>query len=213
MDLAQQWRQIQAQLPENWAEARLDLTIADPRQARRVAALLGPLTPGSAGAVMRVFSARGGAGPSPEQVRRCLERLDAERIEGRLELVSASAAAPQPPASRPTVAAGWDEALAALPADWSDLYAAVELASSDDLDRGALLMAPANPFRFDERPAFRFRCARRFGYGVSPGMARRCLSRLDEESIRGRVQVLHALCDSKPVATQGPVWYLGGRVV
>jgi hypothetical protein len=59
----------------------------------------------------------------------------------------------------------------------------------------------------------RFRVARRFGYGASPGMARRCLERLDAEQITGELRVLHVMSDSKPVATQGPVWYVGGRTV
>jgi hypothetical protein len=44
-------------------------------------------------------------------------------------------------------------------------------------------------------------------------MARRCLQRLDEERIRGAVRVLRALSDTRPVQTQGPVWYVGGRSV
>jgi hypothetical protein len=44
-------------------------------------------------------------------------------------------------------------------------------------------------------------------------MARRCFERLDEEGIRGELRVLHALSDTRPVQTQGPVWYLGGRSV
>jgi hypothetical protein len=120
-----------------------------------------------------------------------------------------------------------------LPDDWSDLYAEVELYSSDYLDRAALLLAPLNPARWkaDARagPArpesgfasgalgdelgYRFRVARRFGYGASPEMAKRCFERLDEDGIRGEARVLHALSDTRPVQTQGPVWYLGGRSV
>jgi len=44
-------------------------------------------------------------------------------------------------------------------------------------------------------------------------MTRRCFERLDEEGIRGRVAVLRALSDTRPVQTQGPVWYVGGRSV
>jgi hypothetical protein len=44
-------------------------------------------------------------------------------------------------------------------------------------------------------------------------MTRRCFERLDEEGIRGRVTVLRALSDTRPVQTQGPVWYVGGRSV
>jgi hypothetical protein len=44
-------------------------------------------------------------------------------------------------------------------------------------------------------------------------MARRCLERLDDSGIPGQLRVLHALSDTKPVYTQGPVWYVGGRAV
>ena len=44
-------------------------------------------------------------------------------------------------------------------------------------------------------------------------MARRCQERLDAEGIGARVTILHSLADTKPVMTQGPVWYLEGRSV
>jgi len=114
---------------------------------------------------------------------------------------------------RPALAEQWQEALAALPPDWSDVYAEVELDSSDYLERGALLLAPVNPARVPGRLAYRFRIARRFGYGASGEMARRCFERLDGERMSGRFSVLRALSDTKPVYTQGPVWYVGGRAV
>ena len=60
---------------------------------------------------------------------------------------------------------------------------------------------------------FTFRCARRKGYGVSPEMARRCFERLDGEAITGDVSVLRVVSDTDNVATQGPVWYVGGKVL
>lgn len=213
MRLVEQWRGIEAGLPENWDDARLLLTIPDEGDCDRAAFLLGPTNPGRRGKLIRFFCARRGAGPSPEHVRRLLRRLDAERIEGRLELVSTGEAVPEPETSRPTLAASWDAELGALPPDWSDLYAEVELTSTDHLERAALLLAPVNPARYGGKPGFRFRCAKSFGYGASPGMARRCLERLDEDSIRGEVRILRALCDTSPVGTQGPVWYVGGRAV
>jgi hypothetical protein len=118
-----------------------------------------------------------------------------------------------PETPRRSLAATWDAEVAALPPDWSDVYAELELRSTDNLEQGALLAAPINPARVDERPAFRFRCARRFGYGAAPGMVRRCLERLDSADIRGEVHILRALSDTKPWATQGPVWYVDGRPV
>jgi hypothetical protein len=211
--LVDQWRAIQSGLPEGWGDARLRLRLADAGDCDRAAALLGPANPGRHGTVISFYAARRGAGPSSELVRRLLGRLDAERIGGTLELVGSSEAARAAPADAHEFLPAWEAELAALPGDWSDLYAEVEFASSDYLERAALLLAPLNPSRYGRKPGFRFRVARVFGYGGSPQMARRCLARLDEEGIRGHVRVLHALSDTRPVQTQGPVWYREGRSV
>jgi hypothetical protein len=214
VSLVDQWREILDGLPEGWADARLRLTIADPGECERAAAVLGPINPGRRAEVLRFHAARRGAGNSPTLVERLLDRLDEERIQGELELVGTSEAAPAPPpVERPTLAGTWDASVAGLPPDWSDLYCEVELVSSDWLDRAALLMAPVNPARFGEAPGFRFRVARRFGYGASPEMTRRCLERVDEEHIRGELRILRVLSDTNPVHTQGPVWYVEGRSV
>jgi hypothetical protein len=211
--LVDQWRAIQSGLPEGWSDARMRLRVADAGDCDRAAALLAPANPGRHGTVISFHAARRGAGSSPELVRRLVARLDAEGIEGKLELVGSSEGAPAAPTEAHKFLPGWEAELAALPDDWSDLYAEVELASSDYLERAALLLAPLNPSRYGRKPGFRFRVARSFGYGGSPEMARRCLARLDEEGIRGHVRVLHALSDTRPVQTQGPVWYLEGRSV
>jgi hypothetical protein len=217
--LVDQWQAIEHDLPEGWDDARLRLTIQDLGDCDRAAALLGPANPGRRGKVISFFAARHGAGPSLTLTRRLLERLDREGIAGELELIGVGeAAAEDEPLAAATVEArpfapAWDQELAALPDDWSDLYAEIELVSSDYLDRAALLLAPVNPARYSGKPGFRFRVARRFGYGASPEMARRCLQRLDEESMRGSVRILRVLSDTRPVQTQGPVWYVGGRSV
>jgi hypothetical protein len=213
MSLAADWDELQRSLPENWGTARLRLTIADEADCDRTAALLGPANPGRRGKVIRFYSARRGAGPSPEIIRRLLDRIDAQGIRGEIELVGADEAEAEPEISRPTLGATWDAAVAALPPDWSDLYAQLELVSSDWLDRTALLMAPVNPARYGGTPGFRFRVARRFGYGAAPEMTRRCLERVDQEGIRGELRILRVLSDTHPVATQGPVWYVEGRSV
>jgi hypothetical protein len=213
MRLVDQWREIMGGLPEGWGDARLRLTVADPEDCDRAAAVLAPLNPGRRGKVLRFFAARRGGGPSPDVVTRLLRRLDADGIRGELELVGSEEAVSVPAVSRQMLAATWDELVAGLPPDWSDLYAEVEFVSTDYLERAALLLAPLNPARYGDEVGFRFRVARRFGYGASPEMARRCLERLDQEDIRGQVRILYALSDTKPVATQGPVWYVGGRAV
>jgi hypothetical protein len=213
MSLVGQWQEIQQGLPEDWGDARLRLTVTDEGDCNRAAALLGPANPGRGRKTVSFFVARRGAGPSPALARRLLERLDRERIDGTLKLAGTTEELGTVVAERPTFAAAWDADLAALPEDWSDLYAEVELDSSDYLERAALLLAPVNPARYGGKPGFRFRVARRFGYGASPQMTRRCLERADEEEIRGTVRVLWALSDTRPVQTQGPVWYAGGRSV
>jgi hypothetical protein len=211
--LVDQWRAIQRNLPEAWGNARLRLTADEEGQCERAAALLGPATPGRHGRVISFFAARRGAGPSPDLVERLLRRLDKDGIGGELELVGTDVEAEAEAAVPTTFVAGWERELAALPDDWSDLYLEVELFSTDYLDRAALLLAPLNPSRYGSKPGFRARVARRFGYGASTEMTRRCFERLDEEGTRGTVCVLRVLSDTRPVQTQGPVWNVGGRSV
>jgi hypothetical protein len=211
--LVEQWTAIENGLDPRWVDARLLLTVADESRSDRAAALLAPCTPGRAGRALRLVVARRGGGVGPEGIRRLLRRVDAEGIDGRLELVASAEASREPTVSRRSLAEGWDAALALLPSDWSDLYCELDLTSTDDLERAALLTAPLNPARSSEAAGYRFRCASAIGYGASAGMVRRCLERLDEAGIRGVVRVVHALSDTHPVGTQGPVWHIGGRAV
>lgn len=209
-------------LPRGWSLAHLDLTIEESEDADRAALILAPATPGRTGSSFQfyVHGGRERLAPTPEVVRRVLGRLDDEGIRGRIKLVSQEAAPSAPPVQRRerearhrTLTAQWDELLQRLPSDWSDLYAEIELDSSDFLDRGALLLAPVNPARFGATLTFRFRCARVRGYGVAPEMARRCLERLHVEHITGTLRALRVLSGTQHVATQGPVWYVGGKSV
>jgi hypothetical protein len=209
--LADQWDAIEKGLDPRWTDARLELTVDETQSLQRAAALLAPAGPGLMGRSVRFFTARGGAGVGPEAVRRMLRRIDAEKITGTLELISADEAPSEPVISRASIAAEWDVALALLPADWRDLLGEVELTSSDPIERAVLLAAPLNPIQGTGRPGFRFRCAASFGYGASVGMVRRCLARLDEADIPGEVRILRALSDTHPVGTQGPVWMIGGK--
>ncbi len=213
MSLAADWDELQQTLPEGWGTANLRLTVADEARCERAAALLGPANPGRRGNVIRFYAAQGGAGHSPDIIQRLLARLDADGIRGELELVGSDQAAVAPEVVQPKLVVAWDEAVAGLPPDWTDLYVEVELESSDWLERAALLMAPVNPARYGEAPGFRFRVASRFGYGATPAMTRRCLERVDAEELRGVLSILRVLSDTQPVATQGPVWYVEGRSV
>jgi hypothetical protein len=212
--LADEWRQIVRELPEDWSDARLLLRVAESEQAENAAALLTPLMPGRSGSEIRFYTARRGAGAGPDAVGRLLRRLDREGIRGEVELVSSGRPEPDAKVDESTrLAQAWDEELVGLPPDWSDLYAELELASTDHLERAALLLSPVNPARYGGKPGFRFRVARRFGYGASPAMVRRCLERLDADGIKGRLGILRVLSDTDPVATQGPVWYVEGKAV
>ncbi len=212
MGLATQWERIAASLPDDWERAELRVVVSDPQLRPRAAALLGPLTPGRVGAQIRfVVSRRSGVGP--EATRRLLAKVDENGIAATLGLSWCAAATAEEAAATRALAARWDELVAGLPGDWSDLLCRVELTSSDDLQRAALLAAPLNPSRPAGEVGFDFRVARSFGYGTSPQMTRRCLARLDEAGIPGRVEILRALSDTQPVSTQGPVWYVGGKVL
>jgi hypothetical protein len=215
MALVGQWWRIVRDLPEGWGEVRLRLTPRDEARAARAAELLGPANPVRHGNVIWLYVSRVGGGAGPELMDRLLRRLYYDRIDGELVLVDVTEGAAQAPERQKLLSFGeqWDSLLTEQPADWSDLWAEVELTSSDYLEPGALLLAPVNPARAGTRLAYRFRVARRFGYGASGEMTHRCLERLDEQEITGEVRILRALSDTKPVATQGPVWYVGGKAV
>jgi hypothetical protein len=213
--LAGDFRSALRKLPEAWREARFLLRFRDPATAERAAGILGFLNPGRRGDTVRFSTSRRNGGHSPDVVASALRRLDQARIHGELELagVDETSATKTAPAARRSLAAQWDEHVRALPPDWSDVFAEISFRSSDDLERAALLLSPLNPSRFGERPGFRYRVARRFGYGAAQELVRRCLERVDEAGIRAEVRILHALSDTKPVFTQGPVWYMGGKPV
>jgi hypothetical protein len=216
MALVKDWQELEAKLPPRWVEARISFTLEEPGEVERALALLGPLQPvrtGSGSASISV-ARDPAAGPSPEAVRRALQRLDAERFRGRLEVVSLEER-PEEREERTEdrLPEAWDAAVAALPADWSDLLGELELDSSDYIEPSALYLAPLNPRLVGNTLRLQFRSARRFGYGASPGMVRRCLERCDAAGITGRVEVLRVLSDSRPVGTQGPVWQIEGRMV
>src|SRR6185503_13291066 len=140
--LVTQWVRIQRQLPEGWTDARLRLTLASEKGFARASFLLGPLTPGRSGNELHFHAARGGGGPSASAVQRALARVDRARVRGTLELVGADAREAAPDATPGSLAAAWDEAIAELPPDWSDIYAEVELTSSDNLDPAAIELGP-----------------------------------------------------------------------
>ena len=201
MRAADQWAQIEAGLAADWSEVQLSFTpegsVAD------AAAVLGPLQPGRVGTELRLHIQRAEGGV--ERARNVFRRVDARRIWGTLSVIGviedvAPAAVPAPVETTRSLAAQWDEALAELPPDWSDILCVLELDSSDHLPRAALLGAPLNPSRVPGEIALRFRASGKQGYGVSPQMARRCFERMDAEAISGSVSVMYGLSENEQVA-------------
>lgn len=216
MRLADQWEQLQRDLPEGWRAVRLAVRPESLAELPQVAAVLGPANPGRRGDVLVITVNRGGGASRPEGIRRLFRRLDQRRLWCELELLAVEEGPEalervEVPVRSPV--ATWDAAVAALPPGWSALLCSLELDSSDYLPRAALLCSPLNPTAERERTAFVFRVAERSGYGASPTMVRRCLERCEHEGITGRAAVLRVLADVDDVATQGPVWYVGGRVL
>ena len=214
--LVDQWGALERRLPRDWETVALRLRTEQPGELSEAARILGPMNVGRAGDRLAFTVRRAGGAAGPEAARRLFGRLDAARIWCLLEqedvgvVEAVEPDAPGPPAA---VADAWDAALDELPSGWSDLLCLLEIGSSALLPRAALLCAPLNPTRDRARVGFTFRCARRAGFGASPAMARRCFERLDDEEIEGTVSVLRVLSDADNVATQGAVWYVGGKVL
>jgi hypothetical protein len=216
MRAVDQWRLIEEELGTGWDNARLLFAVESGASIAGAAAVLAPLGPGRAGSELRFQVTRTGGGP--EKLRNLLGRLDRKRIWGTLSLVDARSgtslqATAEPAGPRRSLAAGWDRAVEELPSGWRDLLCELELDSTDYLPPAALHGAPLNPTRVPDATALRFRVSRGGGYGASPGMARRCLERMDAARISGQVSILHALSDTENADTQGPVWRIAGRSV
>ena len=215
MRAADQWTQIEEALPPDWSEVQL--TFTPEGSIAEAAAALGPLQPGRVGDALRLHVQRAEGGV--ERAQNILRRLDGRRIWGTLELIGTiEDVVPlemmvEHPAPTSSLVAQWEETLAALPPDWSDVLCELQLDSSDHLPRAALLGAPMNPSRVPDEIALRFRASGKQGYGVSPQMARRCFERMDAEGVAGSLIVLQSLSDTQNVATQGPVWRLAGRSI
>jgi hypothetical protein len=215
MRTAEQWARIEQELPADWTEAQVVFTpegaVAD------AAAVLGPLQPGRVGNELRLHIQRAEGGV--DRAHNIFRALDRRRIWGTLAVLGAIhdiASAEEPARSddrHDPLAQQWDEAVAELPPDWSDVLCVLVLGSSDHVPRAALLGAPLNPSRVQGEIALRFRASGKQGYGVSPQMARRCFERMDAEGITGSLEVLYDLSDSENAITQGPVWRLAGKSV
>jgi len=216
MRAVDQWRLIEAELPEGWEEARLAFAVEDASTVSAAAAVLGPLGPGRVGGEIR-FHVRSSGSGGAQTLTNLLTRLDRKRVWGTLRLLDTDVATrveeSQAAPTTEKLVDAWAATLKTLPPDWSDLLCELELDSTDYLARAALLGAPLNPTRTPGAISLRFRASETKGYGASSGMVRRCLERMDEDGITGHLRVVNALSDTENVGTQGPVWRIAGRSV
>src|SRR3954468_5398248 len=104
VQLAKAWDEVR----DDWAEARIRVTLEEPERTERAAQLLAPLQPLIAGPGVLTFRVE----HASDTVGRLLARMDAERIHGTLELAGSD---PRPvqetPQVRPKLRAQWDVAL------------------------------------------------------------------------------------------------------
>ena len=148
MSLEDQWRRIEASLPEEWADAQLALEVPNPVQRARAAALLGPANPGPRGVTSS-------ASPRIAAARAPARRPFGVSCGGSTTPGSGASSAsstrteipPEAEVDRAGLAPAWDALANGLPPDWSDLLCEIDLTSSDYLQRAALLLAPVNPAR------------------------------------------------------------------
>jgi hypothetical protein len=206
------WKELGSKLPQGWQSAEIHLTLADASATEIAAQLLTPAQPFATDAVtLRFRMARDGSAPSSDGIQRLLSRLDERKIAGTLSIGATTTGTRAAEPAPTTLVASWEAELSHLPADWSDVFAEIELTSTDDIDRVSLLCVPLNPRRDGMRAALQFRTSARFGYGASTSMVHRCFERCDNDGIPGSVKVLRALSDTRPAGTQGPVWLTDGR--
>jgi len=211
MKLVDQWHAIESELPADWDDVRLTLATEQDADLGRASSVLGSAGAGRSGDQLVLHVRRAGSS-SPAALSRLFARLDTERVWCTLDRGEVGLGAPSATETDRSVADSWDQAVAGLPRDWSELLCKLEIASSALLPRAALLCAPINPTRDRQTVGFVFR-AGRVGYGVSQGMARRCFERLDKEGIAGSVAILRVLSDTEPVASQGSSWIVDGHVL
>jgi hypothetical protein len=210
MTVAEQWRRIGSELPADWTRVDLRLQLPDRGAANDASAALAPAGPLRMGPTFVRFTiARDGSAVGPDNATRLLSRIP----RGTLTIASSDSAAPPTFAVPTPLVEAWDTAFAGLPADWSDAFAELQLTSTDFIEKASVLCIQTNPRRVGDEAALRFRVARLAGYGVAPGMARRCLERCDEQGVTGTLVVLRVLSDTAHVGTQGPSWILDGQTI
>ena len=162
MGLVEQWRRIRSELPEDWGEAKLDVSVTRPDSAPG-RALLGPAGPGRFGDDLRLSVHRAGGGIGPDQAAKLFRKLDekdprhARARDGR-----------RAGGARPGGAGGRRPALGRGARDPPRTGATCSASSSSARATTcprALLTAPLNPSRVPA--AAHCASARTFGYRAS----------------------------------------------
>ena len=217
--LVDQWAALERRLPIDWETTDLRLTTEQPDEIGEAARVLGPMNVGRVGDQLAVTVRRAGGASGPEAARRLFGRLDQARIWCLLEQdevgvrepdVATSDGGPAGDSGRRGVGRGSRRASVRL--ERPALQPRPRVQRPAAARRAALRSRstrPASPMPWRSRSA----APSRAGYGVSPVMARRCFERLDAEDIEGEVSVLRVVSDTDNVATQGLVWYVGGKVL
>jgi hypothetical protein len=88
--LAEAWDELLAELPPDWSDLLCELELDSSDHLPRAALLGAPTNPTrvpDATALRFRVSGKQGYGVSPQMARRCFERMDAENITGRLDVV------------------------------------------------------------------------------------------------------------------------------
>ena len=88
--LAAEWELIERRLPGDWSHLYGEVELGSSDFLERAALLMSPMNPsrfGDASALRFRCARRVGYGVSVEMTRRCLARLDAERITGRVQVL------------------------------------------------------------------------------------------------------------------------------
>jgi hypothetical protein len=88
--LVAQWDDLVAALPPDWSDVLAELELDSSDHLPRAALLGAPLNPTrvpDALALRFRVSGKQGYGVAPQMARRCFERMDAERIAGRMAVV------------------------------------------------------------------------------------------------------------------------------
>ncbi len=85
------WEAELAKLPPDWSDLLCELELDSSDFLARAALLGAPLNPtrNPEALALRFRVGRGGYGTSPEMTRRCFERMDAEAITGRIQVLNA----------------------------------------------------------------------------------------------------------------------------